>query len=186
MQCSLTAGAAGAWRSRPPPKGGVRLDTPTSALLFSSRKSKWFERTSSSLVTFQDLELQNFKHLAQPNLGTMGEKVGPAPSLSTCCWTLLRCSQWRKGWLWAWLVTGATGSRKPAPGPSAQDPGTHLHVSAFPEQGRGGLWARPPPRRAEVRSLLAEWRRKQGDAKRLLKARNVFTELTFLSVIFQV
>lgn len=111
MQCSLTAGAAGAWRSRPPPKGGVRLDAPTSALLFSSRKSKLFERTSSSLVTFQNLELQNLKHLAQPNLGTMGEKVGPAPSLSTCCWTLLRCSQWRKGWLWAWLVTGATGSR---------------------------------------------------------------------------
>lgn len=31
-------------------------------------------------MTFQDLELRNFKHLAQPNLETMGEKVGLALS----------------------------------------------------------------------------------------------------------
>lgn len=74
----------------------------------------------------------------------------------------------------------AVGENLPLAGPVAQDTGTHLHVSALPEQG---------PRPGVQRSTAYWWnggQRRQGAAKQLLKARNIFMELTFLSVIFQV
>lgn len=126
-----------------------------SFLARGGRKSKLFEQTRSSLVTFQDLELQKFKHLAQPNLGAAGEKAGPA--LSPFPPAAGRCSDAHSG-----ERAGFGPGRRQVPREQAAGENRH------------------PPRRAEVDSLLvARQSEATGRREQVLTAGNTVKELTW-------
>ena len=97
------------------------------------------------LIHVQDLYLQNVKTFGTAKGGKNGEAeyVWCCPPLSTCCWTVMRCSRKRKAWLCARLVTGAAqsglGEEKLSPTPLLQEISV-TSTSPGPLPGQAQVW----------------------------------------------
>lgn len=131
-------------------------------------------------MKFQGLQMQNFKHLAQPNLERMGERKmsGFVPLFSTCCWTVIRCSWKGEDWLCARLVVGLPGAGW----------GENMHLPALePRMSQGPTPTRWPPPQCAVQSnqqFTGGMAIKGQLHTNFLKPKNIFHGVEHFSSVF--